>query len=342
MIANLGVFTFLFAVPATVIAAWWLTGLTRRYALRREMLDIPNQRSSHSVPTPRGGGVAIVIVASAAHLVAAWLYPGQAGLVLLLGMTLAGYATLGWLDDHYDLSTIVRLLVQLLLALAVMSWLIVNDFWIIGDLPAVILTGVAIVWMVWMANLYNFMDGIDGIAAVETLVLAVTAGAWFGAAGSEGIMLASLAVAGAAIGFLGWNWAPAKIFMGDVGSVSLGAFFALLALLGASVYAMPFSAFVILYGVFLVDASVTLLRRVVRGEKWWQAHRSHYYQRLVQSGWSHARVSTAVLIINVMLACLASALVAGMMSVAGALLLAALILGVPLILIDLHSRQLRN
>ena len=111
---------------------------------------------------------------------------------------------------------------------------------------------------------------------------------------------------GGCLGFLWWNAAPARIFMGDVGSVSLGACFALLALLGVMQYELPIIAFLVLYGVFLADASLTLLQRLWRREKWWQAHRSHYYQRAVQSGFSHAQVSSAVLLINMMLASIAS------------------------------------
>ena len=130
--------------------------------------------------------------------------------------------------------------------------------------------------------------------------------------------------------------------MGDVGSVALGAWFAVLALIGSHVYDLPMAAFIILYAVFLVDASLTLMRRMLRREKWWQAHRSHYYQRAVQLGWSHAYVSSMVLLINLLLAGLASALVAGVLSAIHGLLLAALILGIPIILIDLRSRQTIN
>lgn len=331
-----------FVIVFSMLVAWWLTGLARRYALRRDMLDIPNQRSSHSAPTPRGGGIAIILVAAGMHLFAAWLYPAQAELLAVLGLTLSCYALLGWLDDHADLSSLVRLIVQLLIALIIVAWLGYHDVFDTVNVPLAALVAIAVIWVVWMANLYNFMDGIDGIAAIETLVLAATTGAWFAAAGGVGISLGAFAIAGAAIGFLGWNWSPAKIFMGDVGSVALGAWFAVLALIGSSIYGLSMTAFVILYAVFLVDASITLIRRMLRREKWWQAHRSHYYQRAVQLGWSHARVSSIVLLFNLLLAGLASALVAGFLPTGLGLLLTALILGIPIILLDLRSRQTIN
>jgi Fuc2NAc and GlcNAc transferase len=188
-----------------------------------------------------------------------------------------------------------------------------------------------------MANLYNFMDGIDGIAGVETLVLGLVTGLWFGSAGDAALAIFCLGLAGAALGFLLWNWDPARIFMGDVGSVSLGACFALLALIGSIQYELPFIAFLILYGVFLADASLTLLRRLWRREKWWQAHRSHYYQRAVQSGLSHAQVSSAVLLVNLLLAGVASLHVYRHISGWLALLLASLILAAAVFLI--HSRD---
>jgi Fuc2NAc and GlcNAc transferase len=323
-----------------MLLAYGLTGLTRKYALRKELLDIPNQRSSHSVPTPRGGGVSIVIIIVLTSMLAAWRYPDQAGPLLLLSTTSFFYAMLGWLDDHVDLSSLSRFLVQILIAVAAVSWLLMTE----GrsstvNIPVEMLAVAAVLWVVWMANLYNFMDGIDGIAAIQALVLSAVAAAWFGVQGATGIMILTLSVAGASVGFLGWNWSPARIFMGDVGSVALGAFFAALALVGSSLYDIPMTAFIVLYGVFLADATLTLIKRMLRREKWWQAHRSHYYQRAVQSGWSHAQVSLAVLQLNVVLAALATALIAGILSEAVTVLLACVILAGAIILINLRCKK---
>jgi len=332
--------TSLLVFVAAMSLAWWLTGRVLRYALQRELLDIPNQRSSHSTPTPRGGGLAIVIVLVITGLVASVLLPGQALILSMLTGAVLAFAMLGWLDDHRDLSARVRFLTQLLFALAVVLLLSTPDHGSrIPPVPSLLLTVAMVLWVVWMVNLYNFMDGIDGIAAVESLVLSAALAAWFAAAGDAGIMWMALALAGASIGFLGWNWSPARIFMGDVGSIALGAFFALVALIGWRLYDMPLVAFLVLYGVFLTDASITLLRRMLRRERWWQAHRSHYYQRAVQSGFSHARVSLAVLAIDIVLALLATALLTGMLSTTAAVAGALVILAVPMFLIDLRGRQ---
>jgi Fuc2NAc and GlcNAc transferase len=321
-----------------MLIAYWLTGRIYHYALHRELLDIPNARSSHSTPTPRGGGLSIVVVMLLSALAGTELYPDQSGLCYLLALTGFAYAVLGWLDDHFDLSSLVRFVVQILLACGAVGWLMTaGGMALPWHVPTYQLLPVAVLWVVWMANLYNFMDGIDGIAAIEALVLSATSAAWFGAAGADGLMLIALAMAGSSLGFLGWNWSPARIFMGDAGSVALGALFAMIALIGSSRYAIPVAAFIILYAVFLVDTTLTLLKRIVRGEKWWQAHRSHYYQRAVQSGWSHGQVSGAVLIINIVLAGLATALVAGALNEITALTAAGAILAGCLILVDLRS-----
>lgn len=321
------------------MAAWGLTALVRRYALRRGILDLPNARSSHSLPTPRGGGLAVVVVALTVATMAMIVSPSQGHLLLPVSVMLAAFALLGWLDDHYDLSVAGRLAVQLLLATLAVYWLLAgNGHALTGRF--ILLSVAAVLWIVWMANLFNFMDGIDGIAGVETLVLGLVLSLWFASAGDTALAMFCLALAAAALGFLGWNWAPARIFMGDVGSVSLGACFALLALTGVIHYDLPFTAFLVLYGVFIADASLTLLRRLWRREKWWQAHRSHYYQRAVQSGFSHAQVSAVVLCINLLLAGIASLDVYGRISNWLALLLASLILAAVVFLI--HSRDTRG
>jgi Fuc2NAc and GlcNAc transferase len=147
--------------------------------------------------------------------------------------------------------------------------------------------------IVWLTNLYNFMDGIDGIAAVEAITVGL-AGALLLAGREPSLALVALVVAGAAGGFLVWNWPPAKLFMGDVGSGFLGYIFGGLALASENVGALPALLWLVLLGPFFVDTTLTLLRRIARGERWWAAHRTHAYQRAVQAGWSHRRVTTLV------------------------------------------------
>jgi len=267
------------------------------------------------------------------------LFLTDAPVQLLVSLVLAtlAYAMLGWQDDKHDLPASIRFLFQILIAVVFTAWMVwhgMPDFTLSMGGSVVILFSV--LWIVWMANLYNFMDGIDGISAVETIVLGTVTSFWFAMSGAISIAIICIAVAGAALGFLRWNWSPAKIFMGDVGSLALGAFFAIIAMIGSSSLNIPFSAFIILYAVYLADSGVTLLHRMIKRERWWQAHRSHFYQRAVQSGYSHAQVSLAVMVINFLLAVLASMVVVDVLDTNIALL-ASLIIVAPLMFL-INSR----
>jgi Fuc2NAc and GlcNAc transferase len=165
---------------------------------------------------------------------------------------------------------------------------------------------IGVLGIVWLVNLYNFMDGIDGIAGGEALTTGAFGGVPLLAGGHGGLAAAAFLVAAASAGFLAWNWHPARIFMGDVGSGLLGYLFAVLAVASERAGAVPLLAWMVLLGVFVVDATITLFRRMLRGEKWYDSHRTHAYQRAVQAGASHARVSGAVLAINAVLAALAA------------------------------------
>ncbi len=291
---------FLLLVFSSSLALTWAV---RRYALRRSLLDIPNERSSHRVPTPRGGGLAIALTSLVAL---AWL-AATGRLVHGLAPALAGgagAALTGWLDDHRDLPPGPRLLVQVTLALWSLGWL--------GGLPAVdlgffrieapaTLGLVALLGIVWLVNLYNFMDGTDGLAAVQALTAAAGAGLLLLHRGHEGLACYSLALAAAVAGFLVFNRPPARIFMGDVGSYFLGFTLAVLALASERSGALSLWCWLTLLAWFLTDATLTLLLRLLRGEPWHQAHRQHAYQRLVQLGWSHGRLLTAFLGLQLLL-----------------------------------------
>ncbi|MEA1890797.1 MAG: glycosyltransferase family 4 protein [Pseudomonadota bacterium] len=325
--------TFFFST----LLSWLLTSRVRRYALKKDLLDIPNARSSHSVPTPRGGGLSIIIVLLLSAVASLFLPDAPVPLLVSLVLATLAYAVLGWQDDKHDLPASIRFLFQLLIATIFTAWLAwygTPEFTLSIAGIAIILSSV--LWITWMANLYNFMDGIDGISAVETIILGATTSYWFAMSGAISIAIICIAVAGAALGFLRWNWSPAIIFMGDVGSLALGAFFAIMAMIGSSSQDIPFSAFLILYAVYLADSGVTLLRRMIKRERWWQAHRSHFYQRAVQSGYSHAQVSLAVMVINLLLAVLASLVVVDILD-ANIALLACLIILAPLMFL-INSR----
>jgi len=280
------------------------TRLLIRQLSRREILDRPNERSSHSRPTPRGGGLAVVGALLLAWVVLGFL-SGDAGRPLLvvagIGLILAG---ISWADDLNGLTPLVRLAAQ---TVAVAGALILAPLPgpVFGGLlpPVVDVLAAGVLW-VWFINLFNFMDGIDGLAGVETL--AIGAGVFviarklgFG----EIPMLLGLTVAAAALGFLRWNWRPAKIFLGDVGSIPLGFLLGWLLLGLAASGAWAPAIILPLY--FLADATWTLIRRALKGERIWEAHRQHFYQRAVASGLRHDQVSGIIAVANTFLVVLA-------------------------------------
>ncbi len=270
-----------------------VTPLMRRFALRHALLDVPNERSAHSVPTPRGGGIAIAAAFFSSLALLLWwgVLPRAAGLALLGGGLLV--ATIGAWDDRRHVAPPWRLLAHVVAALWALFWL--------GQDLSVINAALALLSMVWLTNLYNFMDGIDGLAGAQALCAALAGGVLLWLSDAQGLALASLALALSSAGFLVWNWPPAKIFMGDAGSGLLGYSFVVLALAGAQSGAMPAWIWLILLAPFVLDATLTLLRRMLRGERWYQAHATHLYQRMVQSGYSHKQVTLAVIILNVTL-----------------------------------------
>lgn len=267
-----------FAMLVAVAAAG--TWLARRYALARALVDEPGDRRSHFVATPRGGGVAIVVVVLIACAIA--LIERQVPVlpVAAFAGALAAIAAVGWADDHQPLSARVRFAVHVLAsALFALAWLGET-----GSGPAALVVFIA---GVVLTNVWNFMDGINGIAATQGICVAVAVVV----AGGEGWAMLALAVAAGCTGFLPFNFPRARIFMGDVGSGALGFALGTLGVIAASrdVYAnaalvlMPLSA-------FLLDSSLTLARRVIRGEQWWTPHTQHAYQVCARR-WGHARVT---------------------------------------------------
>ncbi len=286
------------------LVAWWLTGQLAGARFASSVLDHPNERSLHDRPTPRTGGVAILagLLFGLAWMSWFWTpwngmsdpglsgWPAAAWIVLLM----YGIGLVSFVDDRGGVPVSVRFGIHLLAA----TMLVVGAGL---RIPALSLPGVGAVdlgwvavplsigFLVWMANLYNFMDGMDGFAGGMTVVGGGLL-AWLGWSTGQGVLVVTaVCAAAAATGFLFHNFPPAKIFMGDVGSVSLGFLFGSLILLGVHDRVFDLWVPIMLFSPFIVDATVTLLRRAVRGERIWQAHRSHYYQRLVILGWGHRR-----------------------------------------------------
>jgi UDP-N-acetylmuramyl pentapeptide phosphotransferase/UDP-N-acetylglucosamine-1-phosphate transferase len=278
---------------------WVGVEIFRRWTLRRGLLDHPNERSSHSSPTPRGGGVVITIVCLAGYFI----------LHLALGLPMSsGYAIgaiivagISWLDDIHSLPFWVRLPVHIIAAVVLVydagywSEIAVPWSWTSLTLPAGVGIAITVAWVVWFLNAYNFMDGIDGIAASQAIVASVAWGVTTFLFGGTYTSLFSFVIAGSSLGFLLHNWQPAKIFMGDVGSGFLGFTLAALPVLALQGDSLPVPVFPLL-GIafvwfFLADTIFTLLKRLIRGQRIWEAHREHAYQQLVRSGWQHASVT---------------------------------------------------
>jgi Fuc2NAc and GlcNAc transferase len=287
---------------AAFIVTVALTGAVRRLALSRGLVDVPNARSSHSTPTARGGGIAIVLVvlAGSGLLMLRDGVMTAAAVGLLAGGALVAW--IGFLDDRGHVPAHLRLLVHVVALGGALA--------AIGGLPPVPLQGgtvdlglagdaVACIACLWFLNLFNFMDGIDGIAASEAAFVSMAAAALSGTTGAPAsLVMLWLLVGAASLGFLAWNWPPARIFMGDVGSGFLGFAIALLLVVSTGLSGLSVWTATILIAPFFADATVTLVARIARGERWYSAHRSHAYQWLSRRWGSHARVTWAFILVN--------------------------------------------
>jgi len=277
------------------LSSLYLTYLVRMFALKKSLLALPNERSSHTIPTPHGGGIGIAVTWFLGLIYFFTCKEIEPSLfyALMYGSLLS---FVSYFDDLYELSPKIRLFVQTLVSLLGLYALgglsrIDFGFWMIEN--PLITNALAFFGIMWCINLYNFLDGIDGYAGSEAVFLGFTGWLLFG---GDHFLVLLVSVAG----FLVWNWHKAKIFMGDVGSTLLGYTIAIFALYyqnkGVSIF-----IWLILFGLFWFDATLTLYRRYKNGERLSQAHRKHGYQRLVQSGLAHDHVVFFSLSINFVL-----------------------------------------
>ncbi len=291
--------SLLLLISLLFIGSALLTGLFRSVAQRARLNDVPVSRSAHSAPVPVGGGLSIVVLLL---LVAGYGYSVEIIRINELAALMAGLviACIGMVDDVKQLDIRWRIPAQFLASIYVVYCL--------GDVPAIdfglfvfpeslLLNVIAVFALVWLLNLFNFMDGIDGIAATEliavnliSIVIVINT--------DELITLLSAGLAAAAGGFLLWNWSPAKIFMGDVGSSFIGFSLGVMALLSMHHGSMTVWTWVLLVGVFIVDATLTLFNRFRRKQRWVEGHASHAYQNAARHYKSHAKVTITVLMIN--------------------------------------------
>ena len=282
------------------ILSYILVYLIRRWVVKDYLLDHPNDRSMHSMPIPRGGGLAIVLVVLGVGL----FFARQTDLNHSLIYVACGIviALLGWRDDVKSISPIIRFAVQGIVA--VVSIISMGYFKsvtipLFGELQlGVVGVVITFLWIIGLTNAYNFMDGIDGMAGG----VAVSAGlGWMWLSSASGNLFAfwvALAISASSLGFLFHNWSPAKIFMGDVASTFLGYSFAVLSLLSADKGGDALLLGTLLMWTFIMDAGLTFINRLRKGEKVFSAHRSHLFQRLVIGGYKHSTVSSLYILLT--------------------------------------------
>ena len=279
-----------------------LTAVLRRYALSKNIIDVPNSRSSHSTPTPRGGGLAIVLTFLFGCPFLAFYDLISTAVALALAVAAGGVALIGFLDDHGHIAARWRLLGHFSAAAICVFTL--------GGLPPLFFFGIqinlgligafgALLYLVWMLNLYNFMDGIDGLASIEAVCACCSAAIILWLLGYHNLIWPLLLLSAAVSGFLYWNLPPARIFMGDAGSGFLGLVLGFFSLMSAWNDSILLWVWLILLGVFIVDATLTLVIRFLKGQKVYEAHRSHAYQFAARYFQSHRVVTLSVLCINI-------------------------------------------
>lgn len=292
-----------------VLISYYSVSLYRAYAIKCDILDHPNHRSSHHVATPRGAGIVIAFI----WFLVVWFcdifYEITLHQWLIFFVPSFLIAIIGFLDDRFELNVLVRAFTHLLCAI----WVVV----LLHGLPVVYIGYHAIHWQIigsilavvaimWSVNLFNFMDGLDGFAAVEAIFFFGVGGYLIYQASPEAqyIALISWSLVALMLGFLFWNWPKAKIFLGDVGSSFLGFLVMVFALYATRVYNIPLLLWIYLYGLFCFDATITLIRRMAHGDKVYQSHNLHAYQRLHQAGFSHRQVLYANILLNALISVL--------------------------------------
>ncbi|PCJ28478.1 MAG: glycosyl transferase [SAR86 cluster bacterium] len=290
----------LYLMAGLFIASALLTGLLWLVAPRIHLLDIPVERSAHSKPVAVGGGIGVVILCFLVVLYysRSGLIPFEESMALLAALAIA---FLGLIDDLTQLHIRWRIPMQFIAAMWVVWWLpivpAINLGLFVIENPWV-LTCLAVVALVWLLNLFNFMDGIDGIAGSELVFVNLLSLLVVINSGDDVLALLSATFAATAAGFLLWNWSPAKIFMGDVGSGFAGFSLGIMALLSMQHGSMTVWTWVLLLGVFIVDTAVTLLTRFRQNQRWYDGHASHAYQNAARRYQSHSKVTITVILIN--------------------------------------------
>jgi len=335
----------LIVIGLAFVVAALITGYLCHPGTKFYRLDHPNARSLHVNPTPRGGGLGIIVgILVSATVLVTFGEGSNMGLGWLAAAALL-VAIISLIDDWLSIHFGVRIVVHFTAA-GVLVWdgfwlqsiTLPGETWALSDLVAI---GLSLLFIVWMTNLYNFMDGMDGFAGGMTVIGFGTFGVLGWLAGAESFGVLCLLVAAAAGGFLRFNFPPARIFMGDVGSSFLGFLAAAFMLWADRDGIFPLWIGVLVFSPFIVDASATLIMRMVKRERFWEAHKTHYYQRLVQLGWGHRR--TVLWEYGLMILCALSAVLAQRLSPPGQWVIIVLwVIAYLLIMLAVHHLEARR
>lgn len=290
-------FLVVVTLMATTILSCIGCGYMRYYSIKKDQfMDVPNQRSSHVQPMPRAGGAPMALFSIAAIVFLGIVRPQLLPLnwVLTIGIGGSLIAWIGWIDDKSPLSPGIRFIFHIIASIWAVYQLYPNE-------ESFLLRFIAGFWVAWSINFYNFMDGLDGLAGSEAVVIALGAGYISGRLGILPSLTVAWVIAAAALGFLFWNWPPAKIFMGDAGSGFLGYVFGCLAVGSGNGWAGGIYTYLLLLGLFWFDASFTLIKRILRRERFWEPHRQHLYQQAAQKGFTHHEITLFFVTVNMLL-----------------------------------------
>ena len=298
-ILNLLILSIVFIIISVIT-----TSFIRDFSIKKNLLDIPNNRSSHTVPKPKGGGIAIIIPFLITILVLFFCEMIDVAITKSLITGLIFVALVGLVDDYKNLSATVRMIVYLISA-----WI---SLYFIGGLKSISINEysyylgnigyyLGILFLVWLINLYNFMDGTDGFAGVQTICVSVFCFFLLYLSNNTSLSIIMLCLASSSIGFLYWNWAPAKIFMGDVGSCTIGFLFGVFSIYTENEGVISIIVWTILLAPFIGDTTLTLIKRISNNEKWYRAHNTHAYQKLHQCGVSHDELALKLFLVNILL-----------------------------------------
>ena len=295
----MSIYTVLVFSVIFFILSFFLTYYLIHYAIKKDIIDHPNERSSHDIPTPRGGGLSIVVSLIACTVFLFFKNEFAISNLSILGLGVLIISIVGLVDDVVNLNAVTRAILYLAASATLVLYSVSNiyDY----SLMNILVVSIFIIFISWLTNLFNFMDGADAIAGIQTIAAAFPAGLLLYITNERETALLCFTLAASTAGFLVWNWPPAKIFMGDVGSCTIGYFFGGIIVINYLQNSLSIYIWLVLLSFFIVDATLTLIKRMVNKEKWYQAHRSHAYQRYLQMGYTHKQLAIIIALFSMLI-----------------------------------------